>query len=338
MVEKKIIDISWSSLLKIILCFFVCYLLFLIKEILIWAIFSLLISILVTPLINYLEGKKIPRTISTFFIFSILLLVLGLLIYSTASAFIFEIQQFSRSLPEYFQAISPTFQRLGFEFLKDFKTFSLEIQKWLVQLSGNIFSALTTFFGGILATFTIFALAFFLTVEKESVEKAIKIFAPREQEDEILALWRETQEKIAGWFGTRILSCLLVGGLSYICLIILNIKYPFLLALFAGISNFIPVLGPFLAGSVMGGIAIFDSLLKAVLIVILFFLIQQIENLVFTPLLCQKFIGLPSSLVLISLLIGAKLWGILGAILAIPLGGVLFEFTVDYFKRKKRNS
>ena len=61
----------------------------------------------------------------------------------------------------------------------------------------------------------------------------------------------------------------------------------------------------------------------------------QIEGNILTPILSKKFIGLPPVLVLIALLIGGQLWGIMGAILAIPLAGIFFEFVRDFFKKRK---
>ena len=63
--------------------------------------------------------------------------------------------------------------------------------------------------------------------------------------------------------------------------------------------------------------------------------LQQVENSVLSPLLSKKFVGLPPTLVLIALAIGGELWGILGAILAIPLFGILFEFLRDFLKKKR---
>ena len=66
-----------------------------------------------------------------------------------------------------------------------------------------------------------------------------------------------------------------------------------------------------------------------------FFLIQQIEGNIVTPILTKKFVGLSPALVLISLAVGGKLLGILGAILAIPITSILFEFWTDFLKAKK---
>jgi predicted PurR-regulated permease PerM len=78
-----------------------------------------------------------------------------------------------------------------------------------------------------------------------------------------------------------------------------------------------------------------ESPLQALFVILAFILIQQIEENVLMPLLSKRFIGLPPALVLISLAIGAQFWGIMGAILAIPLAGILFEFLRDFLKKRR---
>jgi len=78
-----------------------------------------------------------------------------------------------------------------------------------------------------------------------------------------------------------------------------------------------------------------DSISKAIFALFAFVLIQQIEGNILTPILTKKFIDLPPVLVLISLAIGGKLWGILGAILAIPLAGIIYEFLKDFLEKRK---
>jgi len=83
-------------------------------------------------------------------------------------------------------------------------------------------------------------------------------------------------------------------------------------------------------------VALLDSWQKAVLIIAIFTVIQQLENNLVIPLLSKKFIEFPAILVLLSLLAGEAIWGIAGAILAIPLFGVLYDFARDYWARNKR--
>lgn len=333
--NNQTLDISWETILKIAITFFVFYFLYLLREILIGFIFALILSLLFNPVIDFLQRKKIPRALATSFVYLAIFGILGLLIYLIAPVFVSEIQQFSQLFPQYFEKFAPSLKDLGIEAFESFETFTQAFQIWLIKASASIFSAISAIFGGIFSTLTIFAIALFLSLEEKGMEKVIALLSPKKTEALVLNFWKKSQNKVSAWFGLRILCCLFVGLMTFVALELFNINYAFALSLFAGLTNLIPILGPILAGLLITVIAALDSWWKALFILITFILIQQIEGNIFTPILTKKFIGLPPVLVLISLMVGGKLWGILGAILAIPLAGILFEFTRDFLKKKK---
>ena len=114
-----------------------------------------------------------------------------------------------------------------------------------------------------------------------------------------------------------------------------KIDFSFSLGFLAGITNFIPIIGPIVAGVVIFAMVAMTSLSKAIFVLLAFTILQQIEGNIISPILSRKFIGLPPVLVLISLAVGGKLWGIMGAILVIPLVGIIYEFLRDFLKKKK---
>jgi len=335
MANEKLLDISWETILKIAIALFCFYVLYLIRDILVLVIFALIISVLFNPAINFLQHRRLSRILSVILVYVLIFGILGLAIYWTAPVFISEIQQFSQLLPQYFEKIAPPLKGLGIEAFENMETLNLAFQEWLTKASASIFSAIGAIFGGLFSTITIFAIALFLSLEEKGVEKAIALIIPKKHEASVSVIWKKSQEKVAGWFGARILCCLFVGLASYIALRLFNVNYAFGLALFAGIMDIIPLLGPILAGAIIALLASLDSWLKALFVLIVFILIQQIEGNILTPILTKKFVGLPAVLVLVALLIGGKLWGILGAVLAIPVAGILFEFLRDILKKKK---
>ncbi|MDD2696729.1 MAG: AI-2E family transporter [Candidatus Pacebacteria bacterium] len=331
----KVLDISWGTILKISFAFLIFYIVYLIRDILIWFIFALIISVLFNPAIKFLQKLRIPRTLAVIFIYVAIFGILGLTIYWTAPMFVLEIQQFSQLFPQYFEKIAPPLRGLGIEAFESMETFTQAIGNMLQKASSDILSALALFFGGIGSTIFILAIALFLSFEEGWVEKVISLLSPKKYEAYVLSLWERSQNKVSGWFGSRILTCVFVGIAFFITLYLFNVKYALSLSLLAGVLNFIPVLGPVIVGAVAFLFVALDSWLKALFVLIAFFLIQQVEGNIIAPILTKKFVGLPPVMVLISLSVGAKLLGILGAVLAIPLTGILFEFIRDFLKRKK---
>ncbi len=333
--EDRVLDISWGTILKISVAFLFFYIVYLVRDILIWFIFALIISVLFNPAINFLKKIKIPRVLAVIFVYVAFFGILGLVIYWTAPIFVSEIQQFSQLFPQYFEKIAPPLRELGIEAFESMESFTQAIGIMLQKASSDILNALAIIFGGIGSTIFILAIALFLSLEEEGVEKVIGLLSPKKYESFILFLWEKSQRKVSGWFGSRILTSLFVGVAVFITLYLFNVNYSLSLALLAGILDFIPIIGPIFAGLVAFVFVALDSWLKAIFVLIAFILIQQIEGNILSPILTKKFVGLPPVLVLISLSVGAKLLGILGAILAVPLAGILFEFLKDFLKRKK---
>lgn len=332
----KVLDISWGTILKISIAILSLYIIYLVKDILIWFIVALIISILFNPAINFLERLKIPRVLGVTFIYVVVFGILGLVIYGTTPLFISEIQQFSQLLPQYLGKISPLFQSFGLPVFEDIESFTQALSGDLDKIAASFADAIFAIFGGIISTVFILSMVIFISLEKTPVERGFRLLFPKKYENHFLNFWEKTQLKVSGWFLTRILACLFVGVLSYFAFLLFNTKYPFSLGLLAGVLNFIPVVGPIITGVLIFLIASLDSLLKGAFVLIVFTLIQQVENNILTPILSRKFIGISPILVLITLAVGGKLFGLLGAILAVPLGGIFFEFLKEFLQKKKK--
>ncbi|MFH1575430.1 MAG: AI-2E family transporter [Candidatus Nealsonbacteria bacterium] len=334
---EKILDISWGSIFKIFFAAAIFYFVYLTRDILILFIFALIISVLFNPAIDFLVKKRVPRILSVLGIYLFIFSIIGILIFLIAPIFIDDIVLFAERFPQFFDKFAPVFKGLGFEdrALENFDNFSQAIREWLLNASSSIFKAIVSIFGSIFSTVTIFLLSIFLSLEERGIEKIIILLFPKRYESNMLNLWARCQNKVASWFGMRILTSLFVGFMTFIVCKILKIEYAISFGLLAGVTNIIPVIGPVVAGALITIFVMLDSLSKAIFVLIIYILIQQIEGNIITPLLSKKFIGLSPALVLIALMVGGKLWGIMGAILAIPLFGILFEFIKEFLKKKR---
>jgi len=332
---EKILDVSWRTVLKISIAIVVFYALFSVRQVLVWFVFGLTISLLFNPAINFLQRKKIPRSLAVIFVYVGIFGILSLLLYLVIPIFITEIQKFLEFFPEYFSKISPPLQSLGFKSFENTEAFLKAFEGTLRSMADNVFSALFALFGGIVATLFVVVTAIFLSIEEKGVERALILLFPKSYETKVLDVWQKCQKKVSGWFGGRIIGCLFVGVASYIAFLLFSVKYPFTLGLFSGVFNFIPYIGPLFTGVIVFLIVFPVSPLKGILAVLALVAIQQIENNILSPILMKKFVGLPPVLVLLALVIGADMWGFLGAILAIPLFGILFEFLKGFLQKKK---
>ncbi len=330
------LEISWASILRLLTACFLVYMIFLARDVVIWFCFALVVSLLVEPAIGALRWLRIPKILSVILVYISIFGTLGLIIYLTAPIFIFEINQFSQNIPDYFEKVNPLLKDVGIEAAKSFEEFTDLFLSNLKQSSGSVVRALVTFFGGVYSTFLIFALAFFISLEEKGPEKLLMFLAPKRYEEYIVRLFERSQYKVSRWFGARILACIFVGLASFLMFYLLGIKYAFILALIAGVLNFVPYVGPIitLTLSVLF-VGVSSSWMIAVYVVAITLLIQEIENKALTPMLMKRFMDLPPVLVLIALLVGGTIFGFLGTIFAVPVFGIIYEFTKEFLEKKR---
>lgn len=333
---KQTLDISWQTIIKVFIAGFVFYILFLARDVVVWFFFALIISLLLEPAVNFLRRLRFPKVVAVVLIYSSILGALGLIIYLTAPFFATEIGQLIQNVPEYFERINPLLKNLGLDFAQNFQDLAANLISALQESSQSIFKAIAVFFGGIASTILIFVFAFYISLEDRGPEKFLSLLVPKKYENVILALFEKSQLKVAGWFGARLLACLFVGVISFIVLFLFGVKYAFILSLVSGLLTFIPFVGPLITGAlVLLFVGATNSWVVAIYLVIALTIIQEIENKFITPLLMKKFLDMPPILVLIAILVGGKIFGLLGIIFVVPVFGIVYEFLKEFLEKRK---
>lgn len=333
--NQKAVDVSWKALLKIGLALALGWMLFLAREVLLLALFGLILSFLFNPAINLLSKTRIPRPAAAFLIYFLVLGTLGTAIYWVAPVFMVETQQLGQLFPTYFEKIAPVLSGLGFAVFQSMDVFVAAIRDWLVGASSSIVGSLASIFGGVMATFTVITAALFFSLEENGLKKFILMMVSKKHEKDALNWWERAQVKISGWFAVRFTGMIAVGTLTSLTCWGLEVRYPIFLGFLAGIADIIPFVGPLFAGAVIILAGLLDSWQKAAAAALVFTLIQQLENNLIIPLLSKKFMEFPAILVLLSILTGEALWGLAGAILMIPLFGIFYDFVRDYLAKNK---
>jgi|GEM_PF-194683 len=335
----KFLDISWGTIFKILAAIVFAYFVYLIKDLIVWFIFALVISILFEPIINFLIKRRIPRTFAVLSAYLFFFGILTFSVYSSLPFLISEIRNFSAGFPQqipiFFEKVSPMFKQLGINTFESFDAFLADFQKPLEEITKNIFNILIVFFGGIMAAFFTIGMALFISLEKGLMEKFLILFFPKKYENNLIELWNKSKEKVIGWFLMRIIGVIFVGLSSFIIFKILNVNYPVSLAVIAGTFDFVPIVGPLLAAILIFITVALDSFAKAIFVIVAFALVEIAENAILFPLLSRRMIRVSPLIVLAGLFIGAKIWGFLGAIILVPLMAIMFEFLKDFIRQNK---
>lgn len=318
----------------------ICYILFMVKDIIVWLMFALVLSILFNYAIDGLEKKRVPRILSAVVLYLGIFALLGFFVYKTTPILINEFDDLVSNFPQYLDKVIPVLDKLGIDLniekAQGADAVIQTLQNSLGVASTSVIDALFVIFGGATSTILVLAMAFFISIEGKFIERLLANFCPAKNKEYAFELWKKAKKKVSGWFITRLIGVLFVGSGSYLVLSILNVKYAFLLSLMAGVFDLVPIIGPVVAGIAMFFMVALNSLLQAAFAGGAFIIIQQLEGNVLFPLLFRRFVGISSVLVLVALAVGAKLWGIAGAILAIPLAAVVHEILKDYLRKVRK--
>jgi predicted PurR-regulated permease PerM len=162
-----------------------------------------------------------------------------------------------------------------------------------------------------------------MVLEAPKVVSGFLAIFERKRAERIHRVGQDCAKTITGYISGNLLISLICGLLTYGMLAILHIKYAGLIALFVGLADLIPLVGATL-GAVVAVLAGFTHSVTAGIVVIIFFVVyQQLENHLLQPMIFARTVRLNPLTVLLAILIGVELAGILGALLAIPIAGII---------------
>jgi len=322
--EKRTIEISWGSLWRIFIFLIFAAFLYLGRQVLLALFAAIIISSGLDFIVDFLERRKIPRTLAVILIFLGLLLVAAAIIYLIIPFVIADLNSVIISLNQ-----SKLGAWLGPAFnLKASQSVGTLINKLTAQIWGGDTSPLDTI-SSLLGSFglavAVVIISFYLTISRDGVERFIRAVIPLAYEAPALSIYERSRKKIGMWFRTQILASCVMLLLVWGSLSLLGLKHAFLVGIFAAIFELVPFVGPILAGAVAFLFALATSTVLALYTLIVFLILHQFEANVMVPLLTRRTVGLHPVIVIVALLIGLELAGLLGAVIAVPLAAVLQE-------------
>jgi predicted PurR-regulated permease PerM len=211
--------------------------------------------------------------------------------------------------------------------LKEHLTLREAVQRAPVGDGGGavttVFGAVAGVLGGLFGLVTVLILTFYLLVEGESLRASMLRLFPAQRRARTDAASRDITIKVSAWLGGQLVLAGIIGASSAIGLWLLGVPFFYVLAVISGVGELIPVVGPILAAIPAIAIAATVSVQKVLLVIIFFVIQQQIENHVLVPKIMARQVGVSAVTVIVALLIGGKLLGILGAVLAVPTAAIL---------------
>ncbi|MFT7328301.1 MAG: putative PurR-regulated permease PerM [Crocinitomicaceae bacterium] len=293
---------------------------------------ALIVSTFIEDFVVRGEKFNIPRLASVIMFYLIAIIVIGAVLIFIVPILGREILSLAQVYPEIqtFIENNSLFSQLSAEpkvsgildVLKDPGT----RDEFMTQILG--------FFGGIFNMLIIFVVSFYLSINHNGIDNMLRIFTPLRYEDMVVNMWHRVQLKVGSWFRGQLIIAGILTVITYAGLALGGIPYAFLLALLAGVFGLVPY-GIFLAliPAVIIGFG-HGGILTAAFIAAGYFGLQQVLDLGLQPLIVKKLTGVPSLVVVLSVVIGAKLFGLYGLLLAMPIALFAMELIAESEKHK----
>ncbi|MBF8280766.1 MAG: hypothetical protein HW383_539 [Candidatus Magasanikbacteria bacterium] len=332
-------DISLKTLIKITAFAAALWFLIEIRDIILLLFIALVLAAIVDPFADWLERKKIPRGLSVIIIYIILIATAGGVVSLVAPKFINEVRELSSSVSNTRERVFESLGKLkivannlGLEKLTEGGVF----QAGLTQTAGKVISRVTGFFGGLVSIIIVVALTFYMVVHEDQLKKLFLTFTPTSARGKVSEVLHKIRAQLSKWIRAQLLLSIIVAVVVYVALLLLGVKYALVLALIAGFLEMIPYLGPVLAAIVAIFFTFADSPIKALFVTIFFVIFQQIENHIIVPKVMQQAVGLNPLVSIVSILIGAKLAGFAGVLLAIPVATAVMVIVHEIIAERER--
>lgn len=189
----------------------------------------------------------------------------------------------------------------------------------LPNITENIVGIVGGIFSNILFLVSVIFFTIYFLIDEKIFEKLFMTFLPSGQAERLLKVMVHIERRTGAWVRGELILMTVIGLTSYIGLTILGVRYALSLAFLAGILEVVPIIGPIISAIPAILVATSISWLNAGLVMGLYIIIQQLENNLIVPIVMNRAVGLNPLITLISLSVGSKLGGVVGAILAVPI-------------------
>lgn len=295
-----------------------------IKEIILILFLAFILMSALRPMVEKLKSWRFPHAIAILVVYLFFLFCVAILGGVIFPPLIMQTVKFWENLPGIANSLLP-FMPLNLDI----------IFQQITPLGGNVLKVAVSFFSNIITILTIFVLSFYLLVERDHFEDAIKSFIGEKNGGKIVSLFRKIEEKLGLWIRGQLFLMLIIGVFIYLGLLILGVEYALPLAITAGLLEIVPLVGSIISAVPAILVALTVSPILALTVGIMYFIVNQSEGSFIVPTVMRKAVGLPAIVILLALMIGGKLAGISGALLAIPTVVVLQVILSEISSEKK---
>ncbi|MGF1666804.1 MAG: AI-2E family transporter [Acidimicrobiia bacterium] len=303
---------------------------------------ALFISVALEPAVQTLSKRGWPRRKATPLVFTVSLLVGAGFVAALVPLFVSQAAGLVDNLPRYItslQAMLAEFELFDIELvdaelIAEFEDLGSLLGRYGGSVAGGVFALSNTVLSAVFQTVTIALFAYYMVAEGPRMRRAVLGVFPPKRQRELLMIWEIAVQKTGGYIYSRLVLAVVAAGFTAVVLMVLDLPYVVALGLWVGvISQFVPVVGTYIAAVLPVLVALVDDPIKALWVLVALVGYQQIENYVVAPRITAKAMAIHPAISVGAVIAGASLLGGVGAVLALPVAATIQAFIATALER-----
>ena len=313
------------------------------RSFLVVVLISLFISFAIEPAVNKLEGYKIPRGLGVWIVYLISFAALGGFSAAIGTALADQINSLVNEAPRYLTNVETWLQRnvnsdIDLQTLQQQFLEGGGINNIAERFATDLLNIGTTLLNFIFQAFAVLLFTFYLVAEGPKLRASIRGLLSSRHQKMVIDIWDLAIDKTGGYVLSRSILALLSAVVHGVVFEFVGVPFPIPLALWVGVvSQFIPVVGTYFAGALPLLVALFDEPRKALLVLIIVVVYQQVENYLLSPRITAHTMEIHVAVAFGSVLVGAALLGVVGALLALPFAATIQAVISSYLHHRNSN-
>jgi predicted PurR-regulated permease PerM len=315
------------------------------RSVIIYVLIAIFLTLALNPLVAWLMRRGIhSRGLASAAACLIVLLGVAAIGYAFIPTLIDNVNNFVDAAPGYVHDLTHGRGRLGFLETKYHVVERLEHYvkhggaKKVLGLSGAAISVTKGVLNFIVGAVTVAFLTFFMLLEGPDWTERFYGLLPPESQPRWRAVGHGIYRQVGGYVTGNLAISLIAGSLATFALLLLGVPFAVALGLLVGLLDLIPLVGATFAAVIVVGVAFLHSIPAGVVMIVFFIVYQQFENHVLQPLVYNRTVSLSPLAILVSVLVGAELAGVLGALAAIPVAGAIQVLIVDFLRARRERT
>ncbi|GGK02860.1 AI-2E family transporter [Pilimelia anulata] len=301
-----------------------------VQRVLVWLVIAIFLATAIAPAVDLLERRvrRCPRWLATLVVF----LGATVLVAGVVTAFAIplgrELAQLAERVPDLVRdtragrgPLAGLIER--FRVREYLATHGDQVRQYLTSLGTPTLSLLRGAANTVVGAVTVVVLTYVVVLQAPRIVAGLLgLFRP-DRSARVADVGRRCARTVTGYLTGNLVISAVCGGLTYVTLLLLGVPYAGLLALFVALMDLIPLVGATIGAVVAVLVGFTESTLAGVVLIAFFVVYQQLENHLLQPVVFARTVQLSPLAVLIAILIAVELAGILGALLAIPVAGIV---------------